>query len=664
MTTSLQGNVTVTPGKTTVTVPAGSTSVVAGTGLPGPPGAGVNLAGAVAEYADLPQDLGVADAGAAYVVQSNGKLYVWSGMAWPAEVNGADFRGEQGLPGRGIDAITLQGDDMLRFAMSDTTAETVTIPAITAAAASASAASASASAAAGSASAAAGSATDAATAATAAELAQTDAETARDDAESARDAAAGSASAAAGSASAAAASASDAEGSANAAAGSESNAAASASAAGLSETAAQSAQSAAESARDDAEDARDAAASSASAAAGSASDAAGSASTASAAASTATGAASTATSAASDAEDARDAAAGSASAAAGSATDASGSATAAAGSATAAATSASNAATSETNAAGSASAAAADAATAQGAASTATGAKTAAEDARDLAEHWAQEAASTVLDGVPNATDTTKGGILLAGDLAGTWDAPTVPALAAKADLVGGKIPSSQIPAIATTETHVVASTAERLALSVQRGDVAVQTGNPGRGTYILQGDDPANDGDWVIMAVEAAVSSVNGYQGIVVLDKADVGLGQVDNTSDANKPVSTAQATALAGKSDTGHKHAGADITSGTVPFARLPVGTGANTVAAGDDSRLTNARPPTSHSHPISEVTGLQSALDGKAAASHTHTMGQVTGLDAALNGKTNGAYTIAVSGSAPGGGTPSTTITFVTG
>lgn len=32
---------------------------------------------------------------------------------------------------------------------------------------------------------------------------------------------------------------------------------------------------------------------------------------------------------------------------------------------------------------------------------------------------------------------------------------------------------------------------------------------------------------------------------------KADVGLGNVDNTSDANKPVSTAQATALAGKQD-----------------------------------------------------------------------------------------------------------------
>lgn len=42
------------------------------------------------------------------------------------------------------------------------------------------------------------------------------------------------------------------------------------------------------------------------------------------------------------------------------------------------------------------------------------------------------------------------------------------------------------------------------------------------------------------------AVDSVNGQIGVVVLDKADIGLGNVDNTSDANKPVSTAQQTAL----------------------------------------------------------------------------------------------------------------------
>ena len=45
------------------------------------------------------------------------------------------------------------------------------------------------------------------------------------------------------------------------------------------------------------------------------------------------------------------------------------------------------------------------------------------------------------------------------------------------------------------------------------------------------------------------AVDSVNGKTGVVVLSASDVGLGNVDNTSDANKPVSTAQATAIAAK-------------------------------------------------------------------------------------------------------------------
>lgn len=44
-----------------------------------------------------------------------------------------------------------------------------------------------------------------------------------------------------------------------------------------------------------------------------------------------------------------------------------------------------------------------------------------------------------------------------------------------------------------------------------------------------------------------AAVTSVAGRTGAVTLAKGDVGLSNVDNTSDASKPVSSAQATAIA---------------------------------------------------------------------------------------------------------------------
>ena len=42
------------------------------------------------------------------------------------------------------------------------------------------------------------------------------------------------------------------------------------------------------------------------------------------------------------------------------------------------------------------------------------------------------------------------------------------------------------------------------------------------------------------------AVNSVNGLTGDVVLTKVNIGLSNVDNTSDLNKPVSTAQQAAI----------------------------------------------------------------------------------------------------------------------
>lgn len=60
----------------------------------------------------------------------------------------------------------------------------------------------------------------------------------------------------------------------------------------------------------------------------------------------------------------------------------------------------------------------------------------------------------------------------------------------------------------------------------------------------------------------------------------------------------------------------------------------------------------PPSAHSHVIADVTGLQTALDGKqaagsyAAAVHTHVIGDVTGLQSALDGKqAAGSYAAAV-------------------
>ena len=63
---------------------------------------------------------------------------------------------------------------------------------------------------------------------------------------------------------------------------------------------------------------------------------------------------------------------------------------------------------------------------------------------------------------------------------------------------------------------------------------------------------------------------------------------------------------------------------------------------IVTSDDPRLSDARPPSAHTHPVAEVDGLQAALDGKAATSHTHSTAQVTGLDSALAGKASTSHT----------------------
>ena len=133
---------------------------------------------------------------------------------------------------------------------------------------------------------------------------------------------------------------------------------------------------------------------------------------------------------------------------------------------------------------------------------------------------------------------------------------------------------------------------------------------------------------------------------------KAQVGLGSVDNTSDANKPVSTATSTALAGKAATAHTHVAttdltatgtkssatylrgdntwntptnttyteitsAEITAGTASTARTISGRRSEEIV----TKARTGMAATSHTHAVADTTGLQAALDGKASTSHNH-------------------------------------------
>lgn len=81
------------------TGPSGPTGPTGPTGATGQDGAGIEIAGSVPTYADLPTDLGPGDSGDGYLVQSSGLLYIWDGSSFPADGDGVAFQGPPGPQG-------------------------------------------------------------------------------------------------------------------------------------------------------------------------------------------------------------------------------------------------------------------------------------------------------------------------------------------------------------------------------------------------------------------------------------------------------------------------------------------------------------------------------------------------------------------------------------
>ena len=103
-----------------------------------------------------------------------------------------------------------------------------------------------------------------------------------------------------------------------------------------------------------------------------------------------------------------------------------------------------------------------------------------------------------------------------------------------------GKLDPSLIPDIQSGTIFVVDSEQAMLSLDAKIGDRAIRTDSGN--TYILFAEPASTLSNWVVMSnPSGGVSSVNGKTGAVTLSKSDINLGNVDNTSDINKPVSTA---------------------------------------------------------------------------------------------------------------------------
>ncbi|MEB3301968.1 MAG: hypothetical protein VKN56_08365 [Cyanobacteriota bacterium] len=179
-----------------------------------------------------------------------------------------------------------------------------------------------------------------------------------------------------------------------------------------------------------------------------------------------------------------------------------------------------------------------------------------------VAAWWAGSASKTKLDGIANGAtaNSTDADLRDRSTHNGTQPATTITGLAAvatsgaysdlsgkpdlsqKADLVNGVVPSAQLPGFAPAAHNHAWST-------------------------ITSTPTTLNGYGITDAAAAAPVQSVAGKTGTVTLAKDDVGLGNVDNTSDANKPINSATAAALAGKASTGSA-----TTSGlTMATARL---------------------------------------------------------------------------------------------
>ena len=145
----------------------------------------------------------------------------------------------------------------------------------------------------------------------------------------------------------------------------------------------------------------------------------------------------------------------------------------------------------------------------------------------------------------------------------------------------------------------------------------------------------------------QSPVQSVNSNIGVVVLTKTDIGLSNVDNTSDANKPVSTAQQTALDGKVDENAAITGATKTKITYDAKGLvTVGADATTADIADSINkryVTDAQATvigntsgtnTGDNATNSQYSGLAASKQDALTLTTTGTSGAATLIGATLN------------------------------
>jgi hypothetical protein len=109
-----------------------------------------------------------------------------------------------------------------------------------------------------------------------------------------------------------------------------------------------------------------------------------------------------------------------------------------------------------------------------------------------------------------------------------------------------GKLNPSQLPAIAVTDTNVVASQTAMLALTAEVGDLAVRTDL--NKTFILRVSPASTLGNWQeLLTPTDSVASVYGRTGIVTAQSGDYTADQITETA-SNKILTSTERTKLSG--------------------------------------------------------------------------------------------------------------------
>lgn len=176
----------------------------------------------------------------------------------------------------------------------------------------------------------------------------------------------------------------------------------------------------------------------------------------------------------------------------------------------------------------------------------------------------------------------------------------------------------------------------------VKSGGVTTVTVTDANGTTTAS----VNDG----LSPTAKVEQVDGVTTITITDAngtttASIQSGGGSSDSYTKTEIDSMLADyALKSESATDHNHdsqylklSGGTLT-GSLTAPSIAV---TGSITEGGTS-LSSKYAAKSHSHAVSDVTGLQSALNGKAASSHTHAVSDVTGLQNALDGKASSTHT----------------------